>query len=368
MKAAPRIVFLAGPLQGRVYPLEQEEVTLGRHASNTIPLNSTSVSRRHCLIRNEAGHCRIVDQESLNGTFVNGIPVSEHKLEHGNEIRVGDSVLVYLEREEESLPVAGAYEPAIAPETTIRLRREDAIYLHPERILSGPAPDLRIARNLSALLRISSSLSSVTKAEDFHRRLVESLAECIPSEQCILLLRQDGEFVPAFSAGEKSPVISRTAIQEVLSGGASILCNDIPHDPALATAASLMKERVNSILCVPLFFRGSVFGMLYLDSRSPAARFEEDHLQLLTAAGAIASAAMENLSQLQVLQAENRRLRDEIQHGMIGQSPAMREVFGFIKKVAPTDCTVLIMGESGTGKELVARALHENSNRRDGGF
>ncbi|MFC0711277.1 sigma-54-dependent transcriptional regulator [Azorhizophilus paspali] len=49
--------------------------------------------------------------------------------------------------------------------------------------------------------------------------------------------------------------------------------------------------------------------------------------------------------------------------GIIGSCPAMRDLFGKIRKVAPTDSTVLIQGESGTGKELVARALHDLSKR-----
>jgi len=51
--------------------------------------------------------------------------------------------------------------------------------------------------------------------------------------------------------------------------------------------------------------------------------------------------------------------------GMIGNSPAMLQVFERIRRVAPTDTTVLILGESGTGKELVARAVHEQSQRKD---
>lgn len=53
---------------------------------------------------------------------------------------------------------------------------------------------------------------------------------------------------------------------------------------------------------------------------------------------------------------------------IIGNSPKMQEVFALIKKVAPTNSTVLIIGESGTGKELVARAIHQLSSRADKPF
>ena len=51
--------------------------------------------------------------------------------------------------------------------------------------------------------------------------------------------------------------------------------------------------------------------------------------------------------------------------GMVGDCTAMREAFERIRRVAPTDTTVLILGDSGTGKELAARAVHENSARSD---
>ncbi len=68
------------------------------------------------------------------------------------------------------------------------------------------------------------------------------------------------------------------------------------------------------------------------------------------------------------LQEENLRLRDELGkkfsfESIIGKSQVMERVFDLIKATAPTRSTILIQGESGTGKELVARAIHQNSDR-----
>jgi len=73
------------------------------------------------------------------------------------------------------------------------------------------------------------------------------------------------------------------------------------------------------------------------------------------------------------LASENERLRSELrrqkrQRGMVGTSAAMQGVYDLIAQVAGTRTNVLIAGESGTGKELVARAIHEQSNRADGPF
>jgi len=54
--------------------------------------------------------------------------------------------------------------------------------------------------------------------------------------------------------------------------------------------------------------------------------------------------------------------------GIIGEHPKIREVFRVVSKIAPTSSTVLVYGESGTGKELVARAIHEQSPRREKPF
>lgn len=79
---------------------------------------------------------------------------------------------------------------------------------------------------------------------------------------------------------------------------------------------------------------------------------------------------VERILKQSILERQNAALKQDLQRSypagdMIGKSPAMQEIFARINKVAPTDTTVLILGESGTGKELVARAVHEQSQRRE---
>ena len=71
-----------------------------------------------------------------------------------------------------------------------------------------------------------------------------------------------------------------------------------------------------------------------------------------------------------VLLSENERLRESVdeRYAMVGQSQVLRAVWETIEKVGPTTARVLITGENGTGKELVARAIHDQSPRRDRPF
>jgi DNA-binding NtrC family response regulator len=73
------------------------------------------------------------------------------------------------------------------------------------------------------------------------------------------------------------------------------------------------------------------------------------------------------------LAVESERLRRTLSYQgllgeLIGQAPSMRQIFSLIQQVAPSKASVFITGESGTGKELAARAIHENSPRREGPF
>ena len=121
------------------------------------------------------------------------------------------------------------------------------------------------------------------------------------------------------------------------------------------------------MMAVPLVCIDRVVGVLCLETSSleVGLQLDKDLLQLFAAIGAVAGLAVEDAKRLAQLEVENFRLQAEInlEHNMVGESPAMQEVYRFISKVAPTSATVLLEGESGTGKELAARAIHRNSPR-----
>ena len=131
-------------------------------------------------------------------------------------------------------------------------------------------------------------------------------------------------------------------------------------------------ERIVGFAAHPLRFQDDVLGVLAVFSRETinAESFEWLRAYADQASVAIANArAFEELERLrQTLEDENEYLRDEVTETsghkfLIGKSPVWVKILQQIEMVGSSDATVLITGESGTGKELVARAIHESSNR-----
>jgi DNA-binding NtrC family response regulator len=91
--------------------------------------------------------------------------------------------------------------------------------------------------------------------------------------------------------------------------------------------------------------------------------FDLDELLLVVQRVLETSAMSRELRQLRRERSDNYHF-----HYLVGHSERMRDVFDLVARIARSDASVLIMGESGTGKEVVARAIHEQSNRANGPF
>src|SRR5437016_2057033 len=97
----PRLIAISGSFRGTTIAIDADETSIGRDRENVVRLDHPSVSRRHCLIKRDREQITISDLDSYNGTFVNGVPVEEQVLAHGDQIEIGDIFLLFLMHEDE---------------------------------------------------------------------------------------------------------------------------------------------------------------------------------------------------------------------------------------------------------------------------
>ncbi len=157
---------------------------------------------------------------------------------------------------------------------------------------------------------------------------------------------------------------------------------DLP-DEAGRDRESMIGYGVQSIILLPLVVGGRALGSLAFSTVHARLAWPEDLIKrLMLCAEMIANAllrkradeelkeAFSEINQLKdQIEAERDYLREEIRlehdyEDVIGQSRALQSVLQKVEQVAPTDATVIIMGETGTGKELIARAIHDASQRK----
>ena len=355
----PRLAAISGKMKGAVFTIDEDALVIGRETAANLCLADASVSRRHSKIEKKDDGFVITDLESLNGTFVNNVPIRSRLLEHGDRVRIGDSQFLFLTHDGDV--------PSKSSEVT----------LDEAKVLTGPTVQVRLdqavyqmARDLGALMKVSTAINAIRGLDALLQRLLELLFEVLPAQRGAILLSSEDSieggrvFGLDRKHGKERPVnVSRTIVQQVLRDGVAVLASDAALQPTLASE-SFLETQAHSVMCVPLIMIDRKLGVLYLDTIARD-QFNKDHLQLVTAIAAIAAVAIENARHFEWLEEENERLLADvnIEHNMVGEGEAMQRVYHFIGKVAPTDATVLINGESGTGKELAARAIHRNSKR-----
>jgi transcriptional regulator with GAF, ATPase, and Fis domain len=359
------LVAVTGPLAGSSLPLPTGETSIGRDGSNALAIAGLSVSPRHCVMVCADGGVTIRDADRGNPTFVNGLPAGDRRLQDGDEIQIGDSLLVLrLDAGSDSPSDAVQVEEALGPPPgMVVLRREDVFEQSSSPPLVSPE---RLARDLATLVRTSAAINAVRGLVALERPIIELIADAVPASRGALLLAGDSRSAIAWNGSTDRPVrVSGPVLDRVLHELVGVLCagDEGPH---------------LSVLAAPLVAFDHVIGAIVLEAdrgtpgdRSGARRsFDEGHLRLVMAIAGVAATAFAHAHQMEVLESTNRRLQAEIKlhHNMVGESAPMREVYRRIGRVAPTDSTVLITGESGTGKELVARAIHRNSPRTDRPF
>ncbi len=372
----PRIVGITGPTLRTPVPIVGDSITIGRRSSNGAVVTDLTASRVHCRIVCNGDAFAIEDLESQNGTFVNGALVERGELHHGDEIRVGSAIFVFLTEPDEPaskhVNVELDYPPDISQHTL-------SISVNPSEFLFGhDRVDARNLRDLRALLEICSTLRPEDGLEAIEERLLELLLKTIPAKRGAIFLRSEhsSDFSSVFGFdGESSGSsirVSQSVIDAVTEQGNPIFNNDIASIKvdSDSDSGSLAGTGVRSFLAVPLKVLDKVTGAAYLDTDDPDVKFDERHVELLVAAAGAAAIPLDTARRMESLRRQNERLRREavFGHYTVGESEAFNKVNEQTKQAATTKSPVWISGESGTGKQLLAREIHTRTGPADAAF
>ncbi|MEZ4220877.1 MAG: sigma 54-interacting transcriptional regulator [Polyangiaceae bacterium] len=265
-----------------------------------------------------------------------------------------------------------------------------------------------LEQRLARLLEVNAELAGELDLGRLTARITDYAVELSRAERgFVLLLEADGSLSVHAShdrAGDEHAEFSRSIARTVVTKGEPIVSLSAQSDARLQGYASVHQLMLSSVACVPICApNGEAIGALYVETRTRSAGHFENELPMLRAfadqvAIAIETArligenkrradelsqtnaeleeAQERLRELlgdrtKKLNAARRKLRDARDtlyshfgyQGLVGTSDAMRRVYALIDRVKDTDVPILITGESGTGKEVVARAIHNASQR-----
>ncbi len=276
---------------------------VGRDPGCAVNLDDILVSASHAEIRQAGDQYRIVDLGSRHGTYVAAKPISDHLLQHGDEIMIGTTVLRFeqelgdgasaISRISDRAPVPDvvlAFPPADQQEDDDRLRKDY------ER--------LRAAYQVGQRVAIQGELENLLKS------LADIAIELIGADRvAILLMNQDSGEPEMRHAQRKDGTaedvkVSSSILKEVTTSRVGVLSADAGTDERFEGAASVLASNMRSTMCVPMLHSGELLGAIHCDTNLATGVFTEADLQLFTTIASQAAVAIRNAMLLQRLQQE----------------------------------------------------------------
>src|SRR5829696_1133805 len=256
--------------------------------------------------------------------------------------------------------------------------------------LNNPAAESRADYELSILTQIGALLSSTLELRDAFQKMMQIISDKLDMRRgaLVLLDESSGRLRTEAAVGMTSDEIERGkyALGEGITGnvvatGRPRIIGDLRNEPDFLNRTGRLNYQTAdtpmSFLCVPIRVEGRTAGALSVDKPFISEEQLVSDLKFLEIIAAFLSQAIQInrivMRQKEVLLEENAQLRAQVRdryrfENIIGDSPAMHEVFATVGQVANSRATVLLLGETGTGKEMIAKAIHYNSPRRDKPF
>lgn len=361
-KVPAYLVMNTGPSAGARFELIRDEQNLmGRDWECRIVLNDPQCSRVHAELFFHEDGWWVRDNQSSNGTFVNGQTVREARLMDGTEVRIGNSMFSFSEQnvqkaEDEEVIKEMPSELQTSGNATVILDKS----LNPRETGQYTLDFLKghnWGRDFFFLFQLSVRLLSASDPEQVVQISMQRLFDRTESTAAgFLWLTDDGQLMPK--------IVFPQDQSDVLQLDPDLTRRVVKNKNAIRVEHETNDRWADSI-CVPLVSDGVVSGAihLYRDSRP----FQNSQYQLACATANIMQRALANANRLSSLEAEHSRLVEKTAtfDELKGESTGMLELKSKITRVSKASGCVLVRGESGAGKELVARAIHRSSPRSE---
>ena len=301
-----------GASAGEALALLPGSNTIGRADSNTIVLEDDKVSAMHARIDVGDAGCVLVDLDSTNGTQVNATAVTTPtRLAPGDTIAIGHAVLALadgeLPAEHPTKKVRVVFECEEArPFVPVAWASEETTELLPPTAHDVQAGRLRHLYDvLTALYRVTGLVSRATTLDELLGNILEVVFDILPADHGSVLSAEgrNGPLEPLAARcrreAEQTVAVSETICREVIEDGRGILTRDASEDDRFRGGDSIQLFGIRSAMCVPIRTPRRLFGVLYLDTRSPGHQFTERDLDLLSAIGSEVGLAVENFRLIQ---------------------------------------------------------------------
>lgn len=332
----------------KVYHLYKKITSLGKVEENDIVIPDPLIGDTHAHIHFDGKHYNIKPLSRQNPIHINGRKKRKHRLKEGDKIRIGGVEMEFF------LADAPAPEEEAAP-TMVEVSSYNKLFEFSQKLLEDYDLD-KLLENLMDMV------IEITNADKGFLILMEGEE---PVVKVARNLRQE-------NIADAVKQLSDSIIAKVVQTRRPLIISDALSNEEFSNSLSVVNLKLLSVMCVPLLERGSLMGIIYVGNDNVVDLFDESSLEVLTVFAAQASLLVRNAILVNELQFDNKQLSerlDQIKFGeIIGSCPAMQEVYRKVEKIAKTDISVLVTGETGTGKELIAREIHERSDRAQGPF
>ncbi|MBM4012978.1 MAG: sigma-54-dependent Fis family transcriptional regulator, partial [Planctomycetes bacterium] len=239
----------------------------------------------------------------------------------------------------------------------------------------------RVGRAAAELCRLAFALGRAADLPDVAKLALASALADTAARGIVLLPERLGDDPAGESAAGSLAPVAAVPDPWPHAYPAGAVATVLETDEALLAAGAASggpAGRTAGTISAPIRSRGKPIGVMHLELGPGGRQATPDDLEFVMAVCDALGVAIDNLSAREVLSSrlataadENERLRRRLGEEtprMVGSSPALQGIVGQIERVAKTKATVLVRGESGSGKELVARAIHEASDRKDRPF